>query len=392
MITRVATALVNQFAEQFPAVLILGPRQCGKTTLAKHFLKGEYFDLEKPSDQQIFLGDIEVSLRRFEGPLILDEAQTVPKLFTLLRVMIDENRHKTGRYYLLGSVNPLLVRGISETLTGRVGVVELTPFLYPEATCLGLDMVTHWLKGGYPDACAERSETRWQRWQENYVRTLIERDLPRASIKLSSIEMRRLMGMIAHHHGGILRASDFGRSMGVSYHTVNHYLDVLEGYYLIRRLQPYYSNIGKRLVKAPKIYIRDSGLLHYLLGISNERVFLQSPLRGKSWEGYLVEQIISGEQIRRSGSQFFFYRTHAGAEIDLIIDRGHERIGFEFKCSASVTPRDWGTLQESLREGMIDRGYLLYLGDREFQATGQVEVMGAGSYLTSDPRVPGLNL
>ena len=139
---------------------------------------------------------------------------------------------------------------------------------------------------------------------------------------------------------------------------------------------------GKRLVKAPKIYLRDSGVLHYFLGISNERLLLQSPLRGKSWEGYLVEQIISEEQIRHSGSQFFFYRTHAGAEIDLIIDRGQERIGFEFKCAASVTRRDWGNLQQSLSEGMIDRGYLLYLGERDFQAADRIEVMNAGAYLT----------
>jgi predicted AAA+ superfamily ATPase len=322
-------------------------------------------------------------MRRFEGPLIIDEAQTLPELFPILRVMIDENRQQKGHYYLLGSVNPLLIKGISESLTGRIGIVELTPFLYPEAINLGVEMVTHWVKGGYPDACAEKSDTRWSRWQENYIRMLIERDLPRSNIKLSPVQMRRLLGMIAHHHGGLLKASDFGRSMGVSYHTVNHYLDILEGYYLIRRLQPYYSNIGKRLVKAPKIYIRDSGILHYLLGITNERHLLQSPLRGNSWEGYLIEQVVSREKILHSGSQFFFYRTHAGAEIDLIIDRGQERIGFEFKCAASVTRRDWGTLQQGLSEGMVDKGYLLYLGERDFLAADRVEVMNAASFLRS---------
>ena len=193
------------------------------------------------------------------------------------------------------------------------------------------------------------------------------------------------MGMVAHQQGGLLKASELGRSMGVSYHTVNHYLDVLEGYYLIRRLQPYYSNIGKRLVKSPKIYLRDSGVLHYFLGITNERLLLQSPLRGNSWEGYLIEQIISMEQILHAGSQFFFFRTHADAELDLIIDRGQERIGFEFKCATSVTRRDWGILQQCLSDGIIDQGCLLYLGERNFQAADRVEIMNAASYLNLTP-------
>ena len=380
MIKREATLLVNQLSEQFPAVLILGPRQCGKTTLAKHFLEGEYFDLEKPSDLQVFMGDIELSLQRVKGPLIIDEAQTLPELFPILRARIDENRRQPGRYFLLGSVNPLLIKGISESLAGRVGIVELTPFLYREAVHRGVEMITHWVRGGYPDACAEKNETRWHRWQENYVKMLIERDLPRSNVRLSPVQMRRLMGMVAHQQGGLLKASELGRSMGVSYHTVNHYLDVLEGYYLIRRLQPYYSNIGKRLVKSPKIYLRDSGVLHYLLGIMNERLLLQSPLRGNSWEGYLIEQIISMEQILHAGSQFFFFRTHAGAELDLIIDRGQERIGFEFKCATSVSRRDWGILQQCLSDGMINQGYLLYLGERNFQAADRVEIMNAASY------------
>jgi predicted AAA+ superfamily ATPase len=383
MIERLATQVVREIAAQFPAVLILGPRHCGKTTLARHFLEGEYLDLERPSDSQIFAGDAELALRRLGCPLILDEAQTRPELFSILRALIDEERQQTGRYYLLDSVNPALGKRISESLAGRVGIVELTPFLFPEASRLGMNLEAHWLRGGFPDACVERTEARWLRWQENYVRTFVERDLLRVGPKTSPTHMRRLLGMVAHYHGGILNASDFGRSLGVSYHTVTSYLDLLEAHYLLRRLQPYHANIGKRLVKSPKIYLRDTGVVHYLLGIANERLLLQAPQRGRSWEGYLVEQTICHEQLSRAGSQFYFFRTHAGGEIDLIVDRGQERIGFEFKAALSVVPGDWANLQRGLGDGVIGRGYVVYLGQREFTASERIQVVNATNFLAS---------
>lgn len=381
MIKRLAESLVHELAEQFPAVLILGPRQCGKTTLARHFLKGEYFDLERPSDQQIFVDDIEFALRRFDGPLIIDEAQTLPELFPVLRSMIDENRQQNGRYYLLGSVNPALIKHIAESLAGRVGMVELTPFLFAETSDLKIDLPTYWLKGGYPDAIREKTHSKWQQWQENYVRTFIERDIPRQRLKISSIQMRRLMGMLAHHHGGMLNASDFGRSLGVSYHTVNDYLDILEGHYLIRRLPPYHPNIRKRIVKSPKVYIRDTGVLHYLLGIAVERNLLESPKRGNSWEGLMIEQIIAQEQLQKVGSRFYFYRTYAGAEIDLIVDRGLERIGYEFKCSVSASRKDWTSLRGGIDDGVIHKGFVVYLGERSYPVADNLNVVGGESLL-----------
>jgi hypothetical protein len=381
MIERKAISLIKQVTEQFPVVSIIGPRQCGKTTLAKVFLRGEYFDFEKPSDLQVFSGDAELALRRFGGPLILDEAQNLPELFPLLRSMIDQNRRQSGRYFLLGSVNPDLIKKISESLAGRVGMVELTPFLYEESIRVGIDLDKHWLRGGFPDACMEKTESRRLLWMENYMRTFIERDLPRLGRRISPVQMRRLMGMIAHHHAGILNSSDFGRSMGITYHTVNELLDLIEGHFLIRRLPPYHANLRKRLVKSPKLYLRDSGILHFLLGIPNERQLLQSPQRGNSWEGYLMEQIITKEQIERVGSQFYFYRTHAGAEIDLLIDRGHERIGFEFKCAVSANPKDWSNLQRGIEDKVIDRGFLVYMGEREFPAADKIEILNAASFL-----------
>jgi len=382
MIDRRATGFIARLAEQFPAVLILGPRQCGKTTLARHFLRGEYFDLEKPSDRQVFAGDAELALRRFPGPCILDEAQVLPELFPVLRSLIDEQRGRTGRFYLLGSVNPTLVRSISESLAGRVGIAELTPFLFAEvAESIGGDAARLWLRGGYPDAFLVPDEASWQLWQENYLRAVVERDLARQGVPLSPVEMRRLLAMLAHRHGGLLNASELGRAMGVSYHSIQRCLDVLEGHFLIRRLLPYHANVGKRLVKAPKLYLRDPGVLHHLLGIAGERRLLESPQRGNSWEGFLIEQIAALERLAHPGSQFYFFRTHAGAEVDLVVDRGQERIGYEFKCGASVGLNDWANLRRARDEGIIHAGRVVYLGDREFPVADGILVRPAADLL-----------
>jgi hypothetical protein len=381
MIRRIAQVLVTTLARQFPTVLIVGARQCGKTTLAKHFLQGTYFDLEKPSDYQVFAGDIELALSRLGEPLILDEAQAVPQLFSVLRSIIDQKRGQTGRFYLLGSVNPALVRQVSESLAGRIGVVELTPFLYPEVAGGDLDLGSYWLRGGYPDACREADEQRRVRWQEQYVQALVERDLARYGVKASPFEMRRFLGMLAHVHGGLLNASELGRSLGISYHTVGNYLDLLEGHFLIRRLAPWSANLGKRLVKTPKLYVRDSGLLHYLLGIRNDRDLLESPRRGASWEGCLVEQVIALEKLSHVGSQFWFYRTHAGAEIDLLIERGGRRIGFEFKCASSVNRSDAAGLKAGLTDGIITEGAVVYFGTHRYPLDKRIEAVPAEALL-----------
>ena len=185
------------------------------------------------------------------------------------------------------------------------------------------------------------------------------------------------MGMLAHQHGGLSNASDFGRSLGVSYHTINNYLDIMEGHFLVRRLPPYFPNIKKRIVKSPKIYIRDSGILHCLLGISGERSLLESPKRGSSWEGFMIKQIIDREMLQRASSLFYFYRTHAGAEIDLIIDRGSERIGYEFKCSAAVAKRDWANLKAGIDESVIHKGFVVHMGERDFPVSEHVSVIGS---------------
>jgi predicted AAA+ superfamily ATPase len=382
MIARSAEAALRRLAEQFPAVLVLGPRQCGKTTLARHFVAGRYFDLEKPSDLQVFTGDIEYALRQLKGPLILDEAQTLPSLFPVLRALIDETRRANGRFFLLGSVSPELVRGISETLAGRVGILELTPFVLGEvAGRRGAKLETLWQRGGFPDAFLARNAESWLAWQEAYVRTFIERDVARHQLNLSAADVRRLMTMLAHSHGGVLNYSSLGRSLGYSYHTVQNALDLLEGYFLVRRLAPYHANVGKRLVKSPKAYVRDSGVLHYLLGIRDLDGLVTSPARGNSFEGFMIEQLVAIEKQRHPGSGFFFYRTHTGVEIDLLIDRGQERIGCELKAGVAIEPRDWAHLQAGIEDGVIARGVLVHTGTHDFMASEKIRVAPAAKLL-----------
>lgn len=383
MIARTAESPLKRLASQFPAVILLGPRQCGKTTLVRHFVAARYFDLERPSDLQVFSGDIEYALQNLKDPLILDEAQTLPALFPVLRSVIDEARRKNGRFFILGSVSPELLKNISESLAGRVGILELTPFVYCEvAGRRGVKLENLWLRGGYPDAFLARDPESWLAWHESYLRTFIERDIARHQLNLSAVEVRRLLAMLAHSHGGLLNYSTLGRSLGYSYHTIQNVLDLFVGYFLVRRLQPYHANVAKRLVKAPKVYLRDSGILHYLLGIGTADQLLTSPARGNSFEGFMIQQIAALEELQHSGSSFYFYRTHAGAEIDLLIDRGRQRIGFEFKSGVATDAADWKHLQSGIDDGVIHRGCVVYNGTREFSVSDAISVIPATQILS----------
>lgn len=383
MIPRSAEPALKALAGHFPAVILLGPRQCGKTTLVRHFVDARYFDLERPSDLQVFSGDIEYALQNLKEPLILDEAQTLPALFPVLRSVIDERRRKNGRFFLLGSVSPGLLTSIAESLAGRVGILELTPFLYPEiAARRRMKLEDLWLRGGYPDALLSRSSASWRAWQESYLRTFIERDIARHQLNLSSAQVRRLLTMLAHSHGGLLNNSTLGRSLGYSYHTIQSILDLFIGYFLIRRLQPFHANVKKRLVKAPKVYLRDSGMLHYLLGIGTTEQLLSSPARGNSFEGFMIQQIAALEELQHAGSALHFFRAHTGAEIDLLIDRGNQRLGFEFKAGVATDANDWRHLQAGIDDGVIHRGYVVYNGTREFSVSDKISVIPAEQILS----------
>ena len=383
MIPRCCEKNIKKLSGLFPAIFIIGPRQSGKTTLCRQYIKGEYYDLERPSDIQVFEGDIELALENTPKPVVIDEAQQLPELFNVLRSLIDENRKKNGQYYLLGSVNPLLLKSISESLAGRVGIVELTPFFYKEVrNKRKLDEL--WRKGGYPDSLLTRTNEDSFLWRENYISTFIERDMIRHGVDISPRQIRIFLGMLSNIHGNILNSSEIGKSMGISYHTVNKYLDILEGYSLVRRLYPYHANIKKRLVKSPKFYFRDSGILHSLLQLKDHRNLMESPKRGNSWEGFLIEEIINHQRIVNPHLNFYYFRTHTGLEADLIIENSNSKTGIEIKLSASLKPDDYRNLITLKQQKIIDRGVVLYKGKRTFPIEDNIQAMPAEKYL-NDP-------
>jgi predicted AAA+ superfamily ATPase len=287
---------------------------------------------------------------------ILDVAQTVPTLFSALRGAIDSRRDdRRCHFCILGSAQPALIRGVSESLAGRVGLVELDP-LTPLET--GLDVATHWLAGGFPEALRSNFRT----WWEPYLSTVLQRDLAAYGFRPDALFLRRLLTMLAAQQGGLLNLSALGNALGVSYHTVQHGLDLLEGVFLIRRLPPYFCNIRKRLVKAPRVFVRDTGLLHHLLNISTLEELHNHPCRGASWEGFVVEDLIRRERIAHPFTQFFFWRTATGQEADLILDRGNEKIVVEIKANSGTNPHDARLLETVLKDTGATQGWVVGQG------------------------------
>lgn len=376
---RLATARLRHLATQFPAVAILGPRQVGKTTLARAtFPDLPYCDLEDPALRQLFVDDARFQLdARAQPGLILDEAQVVPEVFSALRGSIDAHRRDNGRFIVLGSTQPALVKQVAESLAGRIGILELDPLTASEAATGDAsyppqDWRNVWLTGGFPDAlhAYERGGS-FRDWWESFLRTYIERDLPMLGLSADPLLLRRLLTMLAHAQGGIANTNQFAASLGVAHGTIARYLDILERSFLLRRLPPYFRNIGKRLVKAPRLYLRDTGLLHHLLGIDNLATLDSHPGRGASWETFVLEDLIRRERLTHAHTQAFFWRTAAGAEADLVIERGERRYVVEVKSARAASPY----LARSLKALLPDL-------DAEFatvidQATG-VEPLAAG--------------
>lgn len=310
--------------KQFPVVAMIGPRQSGKTTLAKSLFYNKknqavYFDLESPADKskfkmpEYFLGSLNVKT------VIIDEVQRMPELFELLRSLVDKKKKK-GAYLLLGSASPHLIQGVSETLAGRIAYVEVSPFNLTEIYKRPGDINKHWFRGGFPDAWLAKSDAQCFTWLDQFFRTFIERDLNTLfGVSFSGELMFKLWRMLGHFHGSIWNANSFAKGLDISPTTVNRYLDYLEGAFMLRKLPPYFTNAKKRLVKSPKVYIRDSGLLHYLNDIHAAKDVFYNPAVGESWEGYVIEQIL---QLLPSNVKAYYYRTHDGSEMDLVLVKG----------------------------------------------------------------------
>ena len=361
--------------DESPAVALLGPRQAGKTTLALHVGASRpsvYLDLESPSDRAR-LDDPEAFLAgHLDELVILDEVHRVPGLFPLLRGLIDKARRscrKSGLYLLLGSAALDLLAQSGETLAGRIAYLELGPLLLRETGRGALDAL--WLRGGFPDSFAARSEAASLRWRQNFIRTYLERDIPSFGPRLSAETLRRLWTMLAHHQGGLLNVADLGRSLGIDSRTAGSYLDLLVDLLLVRRLPSWYTNVGKRLVKSPKVYVRDSGLVHALLGIATRDALLGHPVVGASFEGFVVENVAAAAP----SATCHFYRTAGGAEVDLLLAWPDGSL-WAIEVKRSMAPKAGRGFYAACEDLTPARRFVVYPGDDRWPLADGVEVIG----------------
>lgn len=359
MYNRLIVERLHALARQFPAVLILGARQVGKTTLARSaFATHAYFDLEDYGTHGLFAEDARFQLdaRRQAPGLVLDEAQRLPGLFDALRGAIDAERSRMGRFVLLGSAQPALVRQVAESLAGRVGIIELAPLTVQETRSGDAPLTDYraqWLAGGFPDALAAAGRGgHFRDWWESYLRTYVERDLGAMGVGADPVQMRRLLTLLAHAQGGLANYSQWAAALGLSQPTVVRYVDILEQSFVLRRLPPYFRNVGKRLVKAPKLYLRDTGLLHHLLNIDSLDVLESHPIRGASWETFVLEDLLRREAVAHPHSQAHFWRTATGAEVDWLLERQGQLLAVEVKTARATSPY----LVRSLRAILQDTG------------------------------------
>jgi predicted AAA+ superfamily ATPase len=359
---------IKQALDRGRIVVLLGPRQCGKTTLAREFLNPEsanYFDLEDPVSL-MRLEEPMTALRELEGLVVIDEIQRRAELFPILRVLADR-KPLPARFLILGSASPDLLRQSSESLAGRVEVITMGGFDLSE---VGFEASSKlWLRGGFPDSFTAANESDSFSWRKNFIQTFLERDLPQAGISIAPLGLFRFWNMLAHYHGQVWNAAEPAKSLGVSQPTVRRYLDLLTGFFMVRQLAPWHANVKKRQVKSPKIYFRDSGLLHQILGIRSERDLLGSPKCGASWEGYVIEEAIQTCQPDES----YFWGTHNGAEIDLIMVKDGRLIGVE--CKRMDAPKLTPSMQIAMTDLKLDRIAVIYPGLKRYPLTDKIEAV-----------------
>lgn len=362
---------INQFFEVHPITAILGPRQCGKTTLAKMYAKTlgdipvHHFDLEDPTDLVKFETP-KLTLEPLKGLVIIDEIQRLPDLFPYLRVLVD--RQPDLKLLILGSASRDLLRQSSETLAGRIAYLELPPFSLQEVH----HMPELWLRGGFPRSYLAPNIDASIVWREQYISTFLERDIPNLGIQIPPATLRRFWMMLAHYHGATFNAQEIANAIDVSHASARRYLDILTGTFMIRQLQPWLANIKKRQVKAPKIYFKDSGIFHTLLGITDQHSLYHHPKLGASWEGFALEEIIRFYQATPEES--YFWATHGGAELDLLIIQRGKKIGFEIKYTDA--PRLTRSMHLALEDLELDELRVVYPGNDIFYLKERIKVIG----------------
>ncbi len=369
---QIATALARS-----RVVVLIGPRQCGKTTMARTFVPPDslnYFDLEDPVSLAR-LDEPMTALQNLRGLVVIDEIQRRPNLFPILRVLVDRDP-LPARFLILGSASPGLLRQSSESLAGRLELVTMAGFCLAE---VGLDTKTkHWLRGGFPLSFLVPSEADSFIWRKNFIQTFLERDLPQLGIRVPAYTMLRFWTMLAHYHGQIWNGAELARSLGVSQPTVRRYLDTLEGVFMMRQLRPWHTNLKKRQVKSPKVYFRDTGLLHHLLGVRSERDLLTHPKLGASWEGYVIEEILKAVR----PNEAYFWATHGGAELDLLLLKDGRRVGVE--CKRVDAPRLTRSMRITLDNLQLEHLIVVYPGEQSYPLSEQVTAVPLEMLVTGD--------
>jgi len=368
------TALVRTALRRSRVVALLGPRQCGKTTLARQFVPPDslnYFDLEEPASLAR-LAEPDTALRPLKKLVVIDEIQRRPDLFPLLRVLADRSP-LPARFLILGSASPDLLRQSSETLAGRIETVSLEGFRLSDLGAAA--QYRHWLRGGFPLAYTPRTERDSVAWRQQFLQTFLERDLPQLGVRIPTVALRRFWNMVAHYHGQIWNASELARALAVNESTVRHYLDLMTGVFMVRQLPPWFENLGKRQVKAPKVYVRDTGLLHSLLGITDRRSLEHHPKVGASWEGYAVEEVLKAHR----PAEAYFWATHGGAEIDLLLFKNGRRVGIE--CKRADAPSFTQSMRIAMTDLKLDKLFVVYPGEKSYSLAKNIEVLPLAKFV-----------
>jgi predicted AAA+ superfamily ATPase len=350
---------IKEAISKYPVTAILGPRQCGKTTISKLISKNQpikIFDLEDPADLVSLTASPKITLESLKGLIIIDEIQRMPELFPILRVLADR-QVKGVRYLILGSASPALIKGASESLAGRISFIDMSGFNLEEVGIKNWQQL--WFRGGFPRSYLAKNDIESMKWRNNFIRTFLERDIPQFGINIPAITLRRFWTMVAHYHGQLWSSAEFARSIGSSEPTAKKYLDILTDAYVIRQLQPWFANISKRQVKSPRIFIRDSGIFHALLSLKNNQI-LSHPKLGASWEGFIVEQIISLLDSR----DYYFWATHSGAEIDLLVFLEDKAYGFEIKYTDA--PSLTKSMKIAFEDLNLSKLFIIYPGNKSY--------------------------